>query len=323
MENPAHLVSVAVVIVTWNSSHLIDRVLGCLTKQSVRPQQVLVIDNASDDIDSLRAALSKYPEYTLHSLKTNLGFAAANNLAARLAHPSEFIALLNPDAFANETWLEKLLVAANKYPDDAAFGSRLLKAANPDFLDGAGDYLSLSGKPGRLGHGKLAARRFESPVPIFSPCAAAALYRRAPFEQIQGFDESFFCYVEDVDLAFRLLLKGHGAKYVPDSVVLHMGSALTGIRSKFSVYYGQRNIVLNYVKNMPMPLFWALLLPHLMMNLAFLLAAMFTGHGPQVWAAKRDAYRLLPQVLIQRRQIQATRISSSLRVVKLLRWTLW
>ena len=74
---------------------------------------------------------------------------------------------------------------------------------------------------------------------VRSPCAAAALYRRDAFMDAGGFDTSFFCYLEDVDLGFRLRLMGHRSTYVPEAVVEHIGSAMTGRRSDFSVYHGQ------------------------------------------------------------------------------------
>ena len=83
-----------------------------------------------------------------------------------------------------------------------------------------------------------------------------------------GLDEDFFCYMEDIDLAFRLRLLGWECLHVPRAVCRHVGSAITGRRSDFSVYHGQRNIVWVFVKNMPPPLF-ALLLPlHVLLNAA-------------------------------------------------------
>ena len=91
---------------------------------------------------------------------------------------------------------------------------------------------------------------------IFAPCAAAALYRRAAFLEAGGFDEHFFCYMEDVDLGFRLRLLGYRCGYAPAAIVHHVGSGTTGARSPFTVYHGHRNLVWTYVKNMPTPWFW-------------------------------------------------------------------
>jgi GT2 family glycosyltransferase len=313
-------VGVAVVIVTWNSAKFIDKVLNCLMRQTVLPSKIYVIDNASSDAEILANCVSHFPLCELKLFTTNLGFAAANNWAIHQAKDMQFIALLNPDAFAEPYWLESLLNAARTNLNVAAFGSRLLKDGDPRYLDGAGDSLGITGKPSRRGHGKLAAGLFTRSELVFSPCAAACLYRRQALIEIDGFDESFFCYVEDVDLAFRLLLLGHRSMYVQDSVVRHIGSALTGVRSDFSIYYGQRNLVWNFVKNMPPVLFWLFLLPHLFSNLAYILVAPMMGYGNVVYRAKRDALKKLPEVWKQREAIQAKRRVSITTVARRLRW---
>lgn len=314
---------VAVIIVTWNTAHLMHQVLACVAAQSLPPTTVLVVDNGSADIEQLATIVGRFPGVELLKLGENRGFAAANNAGIAFCREADFVALLNPDAFAEPDWLAALVVAAHHFPDAAAFGSRLLSHADPSRLDGAGDYLTLAGKPGRRGHGQTAQGRFQHADAIFSPCAAAALYRIGPLAEVGGFDESFFCYVEDVDLAFRLLLAGYGARYVPDSVVRHMGSAVTGRRSAFAVYHGQRNLVFNYVKNMPGPLFWLFLPPHLLLNMVYLLGASLAGRGPAVWRAKRDALRRIPALWAQRRTIQSQRRVGVLRVLKTLKVSLW
>ena len=144
-------------------------------------------------------------------------------------------------------------------------------------------------------------------IEVFAPCAAAALYRRAAFEEIGGFDERFFCYFEDVDLGFRLRLRGYRCLYVPDAIVRHVSSALSGYRSDFAVYHGERNAVWTFVKNMPGPLFWLYLPQHLALNVAALFYYPWRGQGRVVWRAKRDAILGLPAALRERRAVQQRR----------------
>jgi GT2 family glycosyltransferase len=317
------MTTVAVIIVTWNSAHLVEGVLQALAVQTLQPARTLLVDNGSDDVAVLASIVARFPGCELLRQGYNSGFAAANNVGIWHCEDVEFVALLNPDAFAEPNWLAALVAAAQQYPRAAAFGSRLLDHADPTRLDGAGDYLTVAGKPGRRGHGQSAEGRFLLGKEVFAPCAAAAMYRRPALTAIGGFDEQFFCYVEDIDLAFRLLLVGYGSRYVPDSVVRHMGSALTGRRSEFSIYHGQRNLIFNYVKNMPRALFWLFLGPHLLLNIAYLLVASLAGSGPTVWRAKRDALRQLPAVWAQRRTIQSMRRASTWRILKLLKYSLW
>ena len=168
---------------------------------------------------------------------------------------SEWIALLNPDAFVEPHWLEAFLSAARDYPAFDVFGSKLVDAADPAVLDGAGDVCHVSGMVWRMGHGQ-PCRLFRRQVrEVFSPCAAAALYRRSALLEVGCFDEDFFCYVEDMDLGFRLRRAGHRCLYVPSSVAHHVGSGTGGQHSDFAVYQGHRNLVWTYVKDMPGMLF--------------------------------------------------------------------
>lgn len=115
-------------------------------------------------------------------------------------------------------------------------------AERSDRLDGIGDVYHLSGLVWRNGYGAALRPDYERGMEIFSACAGAALYRRAALSAIGGFDKGYFCYVEDVDLGFKLRLAGNRAMYVQDAVVRHIGSVSTGgVHSDFAVYYGHRN----------------------------------------------------------------------------------
>ncbi|OQW71730.1 MAG: glycosyltransferase [Proteobacteria bacterium ST_bin11] len=310
--------SVAVIIVTWNSANLIDGVLKCLVSQTLHPARVLLIDNGSEDIDLLSQVVSRFQGYELVKLVNNTGFAKANNIGVSLCQNLDFVALLNPDAFPEPEWLERLVSAAMRHDDAAAFGSRLLDYTNPTRLDGAGDFLTIAGRPGRRGHGANANEQFTREEIIFSPCAAAALYRYSVLISVGGFDENFFCYVEDIDLGFRILLAGYSSIYVPDSVVLHIGSALTGRRSDFSAYFGHRNLSWVFLKNMPGPLLLALLPLHILLSIFTLGYCLFRRQGLLILRSKLDSIRGIPRVLQQRREIQKSRVVTIGKVWKAL-----
>jgi GT2 family glycosyltransferase len=297
---------VAVIVVNFNGGATLARCLGSIKNQSLRPARVIVVDNASSDRSAANAALT-FPEFTFLELTENLGFAAANNHAAKIADDCDWLALLNPDACAAPNWLENLYAAARRNPEFDFFGARMLMTVNPSYLDGVGDVYHVSGAHWRCGHGEVGAARYLEIVEIFAPCAAAALYRRDPFVKVGGFDESFFCYAEDVDLGFRLQLKGHRCLYVPEAVVEHVGSAITGRRSDFAVYHGHRNLVWVYSKNMPWPLFWLYLPQHILLNLISLVWFSLHGQARVIFKSKWDALKGLPRILRESRQVQASR----------------
>jgi len=147
---------VSVIVVNWNGSYFLERCLLALRAQTLEPTEIIVVDNASTDnsIDIVR----KFPEIQLIALDKNTGFAVANNMAINIASPhSDWIALMNPDAFADERWLEELLLAAKANPRFDIFGSKLVNATDPTLLDGAGDVYHMTGLVWRMGHGATAS----------------------------------------------------------------------------------------------------------------------------------------------------------------------
>ncbi len=309
---------ISIVIVYWNSSKYLPRCLDCLLKQTFRDFEIIILDNGSLDngTDGLE---QKYPGLNLHleRFSSNLGFAIANNLGARIAR-GKWLVLLNADAFPEQEWLENLLAAAKAYPNGASFSSRQIQANNPKFLDGAGDAYHLSGFAWRIGLGYPADVYGGNFAELFSPCAAAAMYLRQAFLDAGGFDEDFFSYYEDVDLGFRLQLKNYHCFYVPNAVVYHIGSATFGVRSDFAFYHSHRNLVWTFVKNMPSVLFWKYLPAHLLANLIYVIYYTLRGRGKVLWKAKWDALRGLPKALGKRRKIQNSRQISNTNLLRVM-----
>jgi len=282
------------------------RCLSALARQTYRDFRVVVIDNASSDGSDARIE-SQFPGVKLVRAGANVGFARGNNIGFGHAEGSEFVVLLNPDAFAEREWLEKLVEAAGQHPDCASISSRLLRADDPLTLDGIGDVYHVSGVHWREGFGKPLAPWSLVGKEIFSPCAASALYRLSAIRAVGGFDEDYFCYSEDVDLGFRLRLAGYRSWYAPDSVVHHVGSATTGKTSDFTMYHGCRNTIWTYVKNMPGPLFWALLPAHLFVVVMLFCKLAWRGQGAVAYRGFRDAAAGLGTAWRKRRAIQSAR----------------
>jgi len=302
--------TVTIIIVNWNSWDILSRCLDKLQAQTFQNFDVLVVDNASNK-PAPENLFSRLPRITLIQNQSNIGFAAANNQAIQSLDSSEWLVLLNPDAFPQPDWLERLIEAARGNPDYTMFASRQLMDGNSGLLDGDGDAYNVSGLAWRDGHGKCVDVASPDPRETFSPCAAAGLYRRDALISVGGFDEDFFCYIEDVDLGFRLRLMGYRCLLIPGAVVHHIGSATTGgQRSDFSVYHGHRNLVWAYVKNMPGWLFWACLPLHIAMNLATIAVFVMRGQGRVIFRAKRDALSRLPKMWRKRQEIQKNRIAS-------------
>lgn len=243
---------------------------------------------------------------SITALKTNLGFAAANNIGARLA-TGKWIALLNADAFPEPDWLEKLLQTAEQNPQYVSFSSRQIQYNNPEKMDGAGDIYHVSGLAWRSGYNLSSKEYGLKRKEVFAACAAAALYSREEFLKVGGFDEDYFSYFEDVDLGFRFRLLGEKCLYVPEAIVHHVGSASMGKRSDFSIYHGYRNMIWTYFKNMPSYLFLIFLPLHIISVLFFIVYFSLSGHGKAMLKAVFDAIKGLPMILEKRKIIQKNR----------------
>ncbi len=298
--------SVTVIIVNWHTEALLAEVLSALDGQSNAPDEVIIVDNGSQA--SIPAERFRAGVIRVLDAGDNLGFAGGNNRALASGIDNEWVVLLNPDAIPAPDWLERLLEAARRHPEVAAFGSKQVMADAPGRLDGLGDVYHASGAAWRDGYNLPDTDVPSEPCEIFSPCAAAALYRRSALQEAGGFDEDYFCYFEDVDLGFRLRLLGHRCMLVPSAEVRHVGSAATGgQQSDFAVYHGHRNLVWTYFKCMPSPWLWLYLPQHLLFNLVTLVWFVARGQGGVILRAKWHALRGLPAAWRKRRAVQATR----------------
>lgn len=240
---------VTIAIVSYNSGATLARCLDALAQQTVQGFHVILIDNASRERPAPLLRGVPFP-VDYREMKENLGFAGAMNVALAVCG-TPLLAALNPDAFPAPDWVETLLAAAERHPDVAAFGSLQLSADGSGRVDGFGDHYLISGQAWR-GQTRPATRG--DLAYAFGVCAAAAFYRTEALRRIGGFDERFFCFYEDVDVAFRLRLAGHECAVVPAAVVNHVGGASFAGLSDFAAFLIARNQWWVLVKNMPFTL---------------------------------------------------------------------
>jgi len=292
-----------VVIVNYNGNDYLDRCLTSLTLQENQPRSITVVDNASTD-GSADLVASRYPGIRLLRQDANIGFAAANNCAFEALSDSEWVALLNPDTEVSTDWVGLLQSAIASHPLVDMFSCRLVDAGDTSLLDGTGDVYHVSGLGWRRDHGSSVGIRRSTSDRIFAPCAAAALYRMHKVREAGAFDERYFCYNEDTDLAFRMRLRGAECVHLDHCEVRHTGSGITGRDSDFTVYHGHRNLVWTFIKNMPNGMFWRFLPQHLLLTLITILMYTFRGRAGVILRAKRDAIRRLPEMWRSRRSQQ-------------------
>ena len=117
--------SLAVIIVNWNSGNWLKQCLQGVAAQTLQPQQVIVIDNASTDhsLDDIEEIL---PDIEIICETENSGFAKANNIALKSIENTQWAVLLNPDAVPEPDWLENLILAAQAYPEYSFFACKMI-----------------------------------------------------------------------------------------------------------------------------------------------------------------------------------------------------
>jgi GT2 family glycosyltransferase len=311
---------VRVIVVSYNSGELIQACLASLAAQTFAHFEAVIVDNASTD-GSVDTLVLPDARFRLIRNSSNLGFSAANNAGARGCR-APWIATLNPDAVADPRWLEQLHQGTLRYPKVRMFGATLLDAGNPAIVDGFGDVLSIAGIAWRSGRDAPAASLPDADAKVFSPCAAAALYARESFEGVGGFDESFFCYLEDVDLGFRLRLAGEECIQLRRAVAYHHGSAITGSASGFTLFHSYRNRLWLILKSMPLPLLILAVPLNVACSLALLAKAKLAYHGTPAMAALRGLGQGLVSAapLRSRRRVQQGRKLSTVDVARCLTW---
>lgn len=302
-----------VIIPNWNGGEPLTTCLRALRSQTRRDFELVVVDNGSTD-DSIARVRAMWPEARVIRNAVNRGFAIAANQGIAAA-TTPYVALLNNDTAPHADWLEALVNALeNAGSEVGSAASLMLQMERPDLVDSAGDELTRHGFAHKRGHG-LPAGGFAEPCEVLSACAGAALYRRAFLEKAGGFDETFFAYLEDVDLGLRGQWLGYKCLFVPGARVLHRGHGSKTPQGRY-VRWSARNRLLLIVKNWPRELFahgWY----HLIYGQFYLCIAQ---RRPLHFIMGCASFvRHLPYALTARRRIMAQRQVSSSRIMLWLR----
>ena len=292
--------------------------MQALEAQSRMPREVLVLENGSPAGEQIGPEDVPLGVQLIRQTE-NLGFAGGNNLLAKSAS-SRWLVFLNPDAFPHTDWVAELEAGILRYPAVSLFGSTQYCADKSDLLDGVGDVFHATGLAYRAGFMRPVAL-LPNEGEVFGPCGAAAMISRSLFDTLGGFDESLFCYSEDVDLAFRARLLGERAVQLRQAAVDHVGYASSGRRSEFATYYGVRNRLTVYLKNMPGWLLPATLPFHMAATGLLSLGAAKNHQFRLFWKAVFDALGRLPETLRARKQVQQSRKVSPSEVAAMLSWS--
>lgn len=253
---------VSVVIPNYNGEKYIKKCLDSLMVQSLKPDEIIVVDNNSTD-GSLELLNNDFRDKVrIIALEKNTGFSVAVNKGIK-ASKGEFVVLLNNDTELDKDWLKELHSVIQK--DNKIFSccSKMIRYDNRNIIDDAGDEYSILGWSFKRGDGK-SIKYYQDTEEVFSSCAGAAIYRKTILDEIGYFDEKFFAYLEDIDISYRARSFGYKNYYAHKAKVYHIGSATSGSRhNSFKVRLAARNNIFLIYKNMP--------IIQLIINLPFIL----------------------------------------------------
>jgi GT2 family glycosyltransferase len=225
------------VIVSYRCRDLLRDCLRSLAEQPPdRPMKVFVVDNASGD-GSVEMVRREFPDAWLHVADSNLGFSAATNLAVAEGD-ADYVLVLNPDTCVLAGALERMARIMDARPDVGISGCRLerpdgtfdyaAKRSFPTPISALGHFLRIGRRPAATG--RLAAYRaphVES-GPVDAVNGAFMLVRRRALDEVGGFDEGYWLYMEDLDLCYRFARAGWVTWYEPNATVIHVKGGSSG-----------------------------------------------------------------------------------------------
>ncbi len=301
-------VKVSIIILNWNGKPYLERCLSSVMAQPYPDFEVVLVDNGSTD-GSAEFVAQRFPDVRLFRNAANLGFAAGNNIAIR-ATQSPYVATLNNDAWAEPAWLAELVKAMESDSQVGMCASKMLYAHQPEIIDSAGLSLDAAGIAWNRRWGERDAPDETELAEVFGACAGAALYRRAMLNQVGLFDEDFFAYLEDADLAWRAQLAGWKCLYVPTAVVYHIHSATGGLGSPFKSYLLGRNKICTIAKNYPSPQLFAYLPLIVAYDLAAVAYHLGVTRNMSSLRGRLAGVRALPAIWRKRHAIQRQRVVS-------------
>ena len=291
------MVRFSIIIPTYNGIRHMKPCLDSILSQDYPDFELIVVDNASMD-GTVEFIRTHYPSVRIVENHQNRGYAGGCNDGYRVSH-GEYILMLNSDTVLFSTCLSELDRSISSYPLCGMYAPKILY---PDgTINAAGSEASLSGSAWERGKGE--KNGYNTPCEVFGPHGAAALFSREVIEITGGFDEDFFLFVEETDLAYRARLAGYSCRYVPGAVIYHYHGGTVQRRSDLALYYLHRNAIWYVIKDFPFPALIFSLPLIFGRNVLVILYYILKGQGTIIIKAKRDAIRGLPRFIRKRKEI--------------------
>lgn len=250
----AHKIDIAVVILNWNGQKWLEKFLPTVIEKSSMAN-IYIADNASTD-NSVNFIEYNFPTVKIIQNQLNEGYAKGYNDALKDLKEKYFV-LLNSDIEVTDNWIEPIINLMEENPNISACQPKILDYNNKDSFEYAG---ASGGYIDNLGYPFTRGRIFDEIEPdnnqyddvkeIFWASGACFFVRADHFNEVNGFDNDFFAHQEEIDLCWRLKIKGYQIMVDPHSVVYHVGGGTLDDSSPFKTYLNFRNNLFMLTKNL-------------------------------------------------------------------------
>ena len=308
-------IKTAVVILNWNGQKILEEFLPSVVKNTtLRDTKIIVADNGSTD-NSLGFLSENYPSIEQIILDKNYGFAEGYNRALKQVNTKYFV-LLNSDVEVSENWLEPLVAYLDAHEEVAACMPKILSYRQKTYFEyagAAGGFIDKYGYPfcrGRiLANLEIDQKQYDTPINVFWTTGACMIVRSEIFNALNGFDESFFAHMEEIDLCWRIQHAGYSLACLPQSHVFHLGGGTLKTDNPRKIYFNFRNNLFMLVKNLPQKKFKRTMLTRLFLDslsAAVFLVTLKFSHFAAVIKAHFSFYKSLKTLLKKRKEILET-----------------
>jgi GT2 family glycosyltransferase/SAM-dependent methyltransferase len=252
---PNQLPLVSIIIPHTAGGEILIRCLEALGATSAGPaSEIILVDNASSD-GSVAKALDQFPSIRVLRLEENQGYAGGCNRGIEVAR-GKYVLLLNDDTEVEADCVSELVRTAEDDPTVAALQPKVRSLQDKalfEYSGAAGGLMDIYGYPfsrGRLmGHVEVDEGQYDEPAEIFWASGVCMLVRKQVLEEIGAFDETFFAFMAEIDLSWRIHLAGHRVVYVPTAIVYHIGGHSLERTDVRRMFLNHRNSVIMLAKN--------------------------------------------------------------------------
>jgi GT2 family glycosyltransferase len=265
------LKKIAIVVLNWNGRKLLEEFLPSLVMHNHKDAQLYMADNASTD-DSLAYVRANFPSIKIIQNSQNGGYAKGyNDALERVEEP--LLCLINSDVEVTANWLNPILEQFEIAPKIAVIQPKILAYKNKthfEYAGAAGGFLDKYAYPfcrGRIFDTLEEDKgQYDDTKLIFWASGACLFIRKAVFEEIGKFDESYFAHQEEIDLCWRINNASYEVWYNSNSVIYHLGGATLNSQNPKKTFLNFRNSLFNIVKNAPKKNLFLLVLTRLLLD---------------------------------------------------------